>query len=93
MDYDDWGFPGGEAREVPVIEALEEEGQVGEGVVHGEDYLGGVSANSTELERERQRSTTTTTHHAQTYHSRQYALEKRAENIKEISRKPGDQKC
>lgn len=41
VDDNGWGFAGGKIRETPVVEALEEEGQVGEGVVHGEDYLGG----------------------------------------------------
>lgn len=39
--YDDWGFEGGETRETPIVEALEEEDQVGKGVVNGEDYLRG----------------------------------------------------
>lgn len=39
VDDDDGGSEGGEAREAPVVEALEEQSQVGEGVVDGEDYL------------------------------------------------------
>lgn len=39
VDNDDGGSEGGEAREAAVVEALEQQGQVGEGVVDGEDYL------------------------------------------------------
>lgn len=46
MDDDGGGFEGGGAGEAPVVEALEEEGHIGEGVVNGEDYLGRGSAQS-----------------------------------------------
>lgn len=64
VDDDCWGFAGGEARKTPIVEALEEEGQVGEGVVHGEDYLGGEV--SCRFNGRGQRSA----NHVQTYHSR-----------------------